>query len=57
MYIAKGNASMPRHCGGRTGNISGVPEDATGRRARKSRAGLSRRGYSKRLSIGFPTLR
>jgi hypothetical protein len=30
MYITEGNASMPRHRGGRTGNISGAPEDATG---------------------------
>jgi hypothetical protein len=30
MYIAEGNTSTPRHRGGRTGNISGALEDATG---------------------------
>jgi hypothetical protein len=29
MNIAEANASMPQDRGGRTGNISGEPEDAT----------------------------
>ena len=56
MYIAEGNASMPRHYGGRTGNISAEPGDATrpidltaldADSGLKSRAGINRRGHAK----------